>query len=84
MSNRKNDLSLKDIYQLVDSTRRELNESIRILDEKFSTLEAGRLSNLETKFADFKGEMQGRNAIISGVVAFAISIIFIIINYFLK
>ena len=44
-----NNLSLKDVYQLVDATRRELNESIKTLDDKFTQLEAGRLSNLETK-----------------------------------
>ena len=70
----KNNLSLKDIYQLVDSTRRELNDSIKSLEDKFIALEQGRISNLETKVADMQGRIVATTAVISFVISIALGI----------
>ena len=72
--------SLKDIYTLIDNTRRELNTSIKTLDDKFTALEAGRLSGLETKVAD----MQGRMLATTGVIAFIVSIAIAVAGFLLK
>ena len=75
-----NNLSLKDVYQLVDATRRELNESIKTLDDKFTQLEAGRLSNLETKIAN----LEGRIFTAASLIAFTISGAIAIVGFFIK
>ena len=77
-------ITTKEIYTLVNEMRKELTNSITRLETKFDVLEAGRLSSLETKFADFKGQMQGRNAMISAIIAFIISLGFVLLNSYLK
>lgn len=72
--------SLKDIYNLIDSTRRELNASIKNLDDKFTALEVGRLSNLETKVAD----MQGRLLAGTGLIAFVVSVAIAVAGFLIK
>ena len=72
--------SLKDIYTLIDATRRELNSSIKTLDDKFNALEAGRLSNLETKVSD----IQGRIFAVTSLLAFVISVGVAILGLVLK
>ena len=74
MPQSKNNFSLKDIYQLVDSTRRELNESIKTLDDKFTALEAGRLSTLESKFASLEGRIFATAGVIGFVISLGVSI----------
>ena len=69
----------KDLYIAVTEMRKELSESIQRLENKFDTLEAGRLSSLETKFAD----LQGRLAVIAGVVSVIISVAIAVLNHFL-
>lgn len=75
---------IREVYDLVEREIGKVNATVLRLENKFDTLEAGRLSNLETKFADFKGEVTGRNAVIAGVVAFIISLGFIVINHYWK
>ena len=75
--------TIREVYTLIEEMRKELGSSILRLETKFDALEAGRLSTLETKFADFQGEIRGRGAIIAGIIAFGVSIITIVINNFL-
>ena len=75
-----NSFILRDVYQLIDSTRRELNISIKNLDDKFTILEEGRLSSLEKQVAN----MVGRMTVIAGVTSFFISVILLVLNHFWK
>ncbi len=42
------------LYELVNTTRLELKSDLRDLRNQFDTLEAGRLTRLETKMSDFE------------------------------
>lgn len=64
------ELTTADVYNLIDKKVGEVSESIRRLENKFDTLEAGRLSNLESKFAS----LEGRLLAIGATIAFIISI----------
>ena len=72
--------SLKDVYSLINSTRIELTQGLQRLENKFDTLEAGRLSLLEKDFANLQGKM----AIVAAVVSFVIGIFFVVVKEFLK
>ena len=76
---KKNGISVQSIYELVDRKINEVNTSITRLETKFDTLEAGRLSSLEKDFA----KLQGKMAVIAGVVSIVISIAGILLNKFI-
>lgn len=73
-------ISIAQVYQLVNDTRKELSGDLNRLETKFDALEQGRLSSLEKDFSN----LQGRIAVIAGVVSFAIGIFFIIVQTFLR
>lgn len=75
--------SIREVYSLIAEMRKEVTGSITRLENKFDNLEAGRLSNLETKFADFKGNLQGRMAVIAVVVSVVIGLITVIVTRYL-
>ena len=72
--------SLRDLYTLVGEMRSELSSSIQRLENKFDTLEAGRLSTLESKFAN----LEGRIVATTGVIAFVVSIIIAVVSFLVK
>ena len=83
--------SVREVYTLIEktraelmaageSTRKELSGSLLRLEGKFDALEAGRLSHLETSFAN----LQGKISIVAGVISVVVSLVFVLINYFLK
>lgn len=76
--------SIREVYDLVEREIGKVNATVLRLENKFDTMEAGRLTSLETKFTEFKAETQGKNAIIAGVIAFIISIALIFISSFWK
>lgn len=71
--------TIREVYSLIEEMRKEITGSINRLENKFDTLEAGRLSTLETKFAN----LQGRMAIVAGVISVLISMVFIFLNHYL-
>lgn len=54
--------------------------SVNNLAASFESLEKGRLSNLEIKFAN----LQGRITIIAGVISLAVSIAFFMVQHYWK
>ena len=73
-------IGIAQVYQLVNETRKELSGDINNLEKKFDTLEAGRLSQLEREFSNLQGKM----AVIAGLISIGVSILFLVINIFLK
>ena len=73
-------ITTQQIYELVDRKVNEVNASIIRLENKFDTLEAGRLSNLEKEFSNLQGKM----AVIAGIVSILVSGLFLIINLYFK
>lgn len=69
-------VSIREIYTLIDSTKKDIMASIIRVENKFDTLESGRLSNLETKVAN----TEGRLMMIPILVSSAIAIFGLIIN----
>lgn len=72
--------SLKDLYNLVGDTRKELSASILRLENKFDILEQGRLSTLETRLAGLEGKIIAT----TGIIAFIISTSIAIASFFLR
>ena len=70
----KNGNTYKDLYALVDATRKELNSSILRLETKFDNLEAGRLSSLESKFASLEARIFATAAVIGFIISLGVSI----------
>ena len=64
----------KDIYNLVDETRKELSSSITRLEAKFDQLEAGRLSKLETNMAELQGKIVATTALIAFIISTGIAV----------
>ena len=71
--------TIREVYQLIDERMKGVSDTMNRLEKKFDDLEAGRLSSLETKFAD----LQGRLAVIAGVVSVIISVAIAVLNHFL-
>ena len=72
--------TIRELYKLVEDTRKELNTSITRLETKFDNLEAGRLSGLETKLANF----EGRAYATAGGLAFIVSTAIAIAGFIIK
>lgn len=73
-------IGIAQVYQLVNETRKELSNDINRLEKKFDDLEVGRLSALEKDFANLQGKM----AVVAGVISIGVSILFLILNIFLR
>ena len=69
MAKNGNKITTQQVYELVNTTRKELNDSIIRLETKFDTLEQGRLSHLESRLAG----LEGRIIATTGAIAFVIS-----------
>ena len=80
MTKKINGTNIGQVYELVNETRKELTQAIERLEDKFDTLEQGRLSMLEKDFAN----LQGKIAIISAMISVAVSILFLVINIYLR
>ena len=76
--------TVREVYALVQETRTELTGSITRLENKFDLLEAGRLSKLETNFANLRGEIQGKATINAVVISVIIGISMLILNHFVN
>ena len=63
-------VSYEKMYTLVDAKLSDVKDSMQRLENKFDTLEAGRLSALERQFSN----LQGRMAVVAGVIAIIISV----------
>ena len=74
MKNNQKLITTQEIYELVERTRLELNQAILRLDDKFTVLEAGRLSALESKFASLEGRILATASIIGFIVSLGVSI----------
>lgn len=80
-------VTYREIYQLFDnfrnevsSSRKELNDSIHGLEEKFDRLVDGRFSMLEKQVAN----MQGRNAAFAAAISAGISLLGLLLSIFLR
>ena len=69
-------ISIAQVYQLVNDTRKELSSDLNRLETKFDALEQGRLSLLERDFAN----LQGKLAVIAGIISIIISVGISILN----
>ena len=76
----RNNVTTKEIYELVGQTRTELLVEIKDLRADFNRLEEGRVSALEAKVAD----MNGRILATTGIIAFLVSVMISLIGFFIK
>ena len=76
----KNNFSTKEIYELIDKKVGEVNTSIQKLDDRFTRLEEGRLSSIETRIANFEGKIMAT----TGIIAFAVSVIIAVAQFVIK
>jgi len=72
--------TLREVYDLVEKRTVEINATILRLENKFDTLEQGRLTMLERDFANLQGKM----AVVAGVISLVIGLIFIGIQIYFK
>ena len=72
--------TLREVYDLVEKRMVEINATILRLENKFDTLEQGRLTMLERDFANLQGKM----AVVAGVISLVIGLIFIGIQIYFK
>ncbi len=75
--NQTNAVTIRELYTLIDSTKREIMRTIERVEVKFDTMEAGRLTAAEKEIAN----MQGRMMMVPSIISIAISIFFFLINY---
>jgi len=61
--------SIQDVYKLVNDTRIELITHILRLESKFDLLEAGRVTNLETKVVQLQAEHDPIKKLVYGLVS---------------
>lgn len=73
-------MTIQKVYELVNTTRLELKGDIARLEQKFDTLEEGRLSRLDRDVAN----MQGKVTVYMAVVAILVNGLFLIFNFLLK
>ena len=72
--------SIREVYDLVEKKIGEVNASVLRLESKFDQLEMGRLSSLEKGFAN----LQGRLAIVAGIVSIVISVAVSLLSKIIK
>ena len=73
-------ISYRDLYDLVDKKMEKVNSSIKDLTDKFDALEAGRLSSVEKQVAN----IEGRAMMIPLLVSVGLGLFFTIVNYILS
>lgn len=49
--------TFRDLYELMDERTHDIDNKIQHLSNRFDSLEAGRVSRLETQLADLKGRL---------------------------
>ena len=67
--------TLREVYKLVEDTRKELTVSIGRLENKFDLLESGRITNLESKLANIEGRLFTGSSIIALIISIVIALI---------
>lgn len=72
-------VTIETVYNLIDRKIGEVNASMIRLENKFDTLEAGRLTAVESKVANFEGRMM----MVPILISVGISVFFFIMNYVL-
>lgn len=73
-------VTIREVYQLIDSKVGAIDRSLERLESKFDVLESGRLSNLEKEVAN----ITGRIMIIPILVSIAISVFSFVVNYIFR
>lgn len=73
-------VSIREVYQLVDTKVEKVNQSLLRLEGKFDSLESGRLSTLEANVAN----MQGKLMMIPILISIGFNIFFFVVDYILK
>lgn len=82
--NSSNTVTIRELYTLIDSVKKDITITIQRLENKFDTMEAGRLTRLEREHADLKAELsssQGQAKAAAFLIPLAVSIFFSIINF---
>jgi hypothetical protein len=69
-------VTIREVYGLVAQVRTDVANSLSRLENKFDTLESGRLSNVEQKVSSMEGKM----TMIPVLISAAISIFGLIVN----
>ena len=77
---RRQEITLKDVYEVVGDARTELLGEIKSLRQDFLEMEKGRLTRLENQFAEFRGENKTRITMTAGIVSVVITIGLFLIN----
>lgn len=70
-------VTIREVYNLVDSKTKEVNDSVSRLEQKFDNAISGRLSNLEMKVAN----QEGRATMLPLIITIALNTFFFIIQY---
>jgi hypothetical protein len=76
-------VTIREIYTLLDKNRDEIMAPILRLETKFDNLESGRLANLENRMSSIRSELsnlQGKTMMIPVLISAAISIFSLVIN----
>ncbi len=76
-------VTIRELYALVDGRISEVNVSIQRLEGKFDGLESGRLSAIERSYAELKAEVsvnKGQKMMVPILVSVAIAVFGFIIN----
>ena len=62
------DILIKQVYEIVDSAKKELTSHILRLETKFDILEAGRVSGIEKDMAELKAEQKPIKMVVYGMI----------------
>lgn len=70
-------VTVRELYTLVDQKMDQVNKTILRVEQKFDTLESGRLTELERNVSN----MQGRMMMIPMLITIAVNAFFFILNF---
>lgn len=73
------EVTIREIYTLLDTSKREIMTSINRLEDKISSLESGRITNIEKDVAN----IQGRLMMIPLLITISVNAFFFLMNYVL-
>ncbi len=76
-------VTVRELYKLIDDSKKEIMTTVNRLETKFDSLESGRLTRLERDHADLQAEVssaQGQVKATSFLVPLAISVFFSVVN----
>lgn len=82
------EVTIREVYNLVDTKISEVKSSIQRLDDKFMALEAGRLTRVETRVAEMYAthaiETRNTSFWVAFITSVVTGILILIAKYFLK